>query len=203
MQKIDPSSGGVILDTLRLKEMLAALSDPRGRIARMLDSGELIALRRGLYATRRDVDPLGLAASIYGPSYISFETALAWHGMIPEGVVETLSACLKRPARFENAFGRFSYVKVPAAIYPIGVTSVRDGGVPFLIATPTKALCDAIAREAGIRSLSDVRHWLDGMRVNEEIALDANELDDCAAGYGRPAVRWLARYWNKQRSAKP
>jgi hypothetical protein len=194
MQIFDLTKVGAILDTLRVKELLMGVSDRQGRIARLLDSGGLIALRRGLYATRRDIDPLCLAASIYGPSYISFETALSWHGMIPESVIEILSATLKRPASFENEFGRFRYLGIPAAVYPVGIMRVADGEIPFLIASPTKSLCDAIAREAGFRSMADVRHWLEGMRINPSIPLDSNELQNCADSYGRPSVRWLLRY---------
>ena len=110
----------VILDTLRMGEAVAGLADWRGKIARMLESGELISLRRGLYASRRDLDPHCLAGPIYGPSYLSFETALAWHGMIPEGVTEILSATLKRSASFENAFGRYRYLAIPKSVYPVG-----------------------------------------------------------------------------------
>ena len=199
MRISDLTKAGAILDTLRVKELLTGVSDRRGRIARLLDSGDLIALRRGLYATRQDLDPLGLAASIYGPSYISFETALSWHGMIPEGVVEILSATLKRPASYENSFGRFRYIGIPVAVYPVGIMRVADGEIPFLIASPTKALCDTIAREAGFRSMADVRHWLEGMRINPSAPLDSNELQNCADSYGRPSVRWLLRYAAKQK----
>ena len=91
-----------IIDSLRMKDMLGDVSDKRGKIARMIDSGELIRLRRGVYATRRDLNPLCFAASIYGPSYISFETALSYYGLIPEAVYEVISATLKRPKEFEN-----------------------------------------------------------------------------------------------------
>ena len=65
----------VILDTLRMGEAVAGLADWRGKIARMVESGALVSLRRGLYASRRDLDPHCLAGPIYGPSYVSFETA--------------------------------------------------------------------------------------------------------------------------------
>lgn len=64
----------------------------------MLRQGEIIGLRRGLYATRGDLDPRGVAGAIYGPSYVSFETALSWHGRIPDGVREIISATPKRAA---------------------------------------------------------------------------------------------------------
>lgn len=186
-----------LLDTLRMKQVLAGVADQRGKIARLLEAGDLILLRRGLYAGRRDLDPLALAGPIYGPSYVSFETALSWHGMIPEGVTAVLSATPRRPAEFANAFGNFRYLTVPRAAYPVGITRVEAGGIPFLIASPTKALADRIAREPGFRSLVDVRRWLDGMRIDLDAPLDRAELAACADSYGRPAVRFLHRFAEK------
>ena len=91
-----------IVDSLRMKELLGDLSDKRGKIARMIHSGNLFPLRRGLYTTRRDLNPFCLAAPIYGPSYISFETALSLYGLIPEAVYEITSATLRRPKEFET-----------------------------------------------------------------------------------------------------
>ena len=85
-----------VLDTVHMRHLLQGVVDRRGKIARMLESGELISLRRGLYASRRDLDPHCLAGPIYGPSYLSFETAMAWHGMIPEAVREIVSATMRR-----------------------------------------------------------------------------------------------------------
>lgn len=186
-----------LLDTVRMRDVLGGMADQRGKIARMLESGELISLRRGLYASRRDLEPHSLAGAIYGPSYLSFETALAWHGMIPEGVTGILSATPKRAASFENAFGRFQYLAVPMSVYPIGVLRITDSDLPFLIASPTKALIDRIAREPGFRSMADVARWLEGMRIDLGSGLDRGELAECAQRYGRPAVRWLLRHAEK------
>lgn len=186
-----------LLDTIRMRDTLGGLADQRGKIARMLESGELISLRRGLYASRRNLDPHSLAGAIYGPSYVSFETALAWHGMIPEGVAGILSATPKRAATFENAFGRFQYLTVPMSVYPVGVMRVTGSDLPFLIASPTKALIDRIAREPGFRSMADVARWMEGMRLQLGSGLDRAELTECAERYGRPAVRWLLRHAEK------
>lgn len=194
--KITPDA---IVDTLRMRHSLGGLADQRGKIARLLESGELISLRRGLYATRRDLDPHGLANPIYGPSYISFETAMAWHGMIPEGVTEILSATPKRAAFFKNAFAQFRYLSIPIGAYPIGVRRVTESDLLFLIASPTKAVIDRIAREPGFRSMADVTRWLAGMRLNSELKFDHQELTGCAQCYGRPAVRWLLRWAEKNR----
>ncbi|MDA0766717.1 MAG: hypothetical protein O3A92_07835 [Verrucomicrobia bacterium] len=188
-----------ILDMSYMRHVLAGIADRRGKIARLLETGELISLRRGLYASRRNLDPLCLAGSIYGPSYISFETALSWHGMIPEGVTEVVSATIKRAASFENDFGRFRYQPIPKAVYPVGILRVTDSDLPFLIASPTKAIIDRIARESGFRSMADVARWLEGMRVELPSGLDRAQLVECADGYGRPSVRWLLRHAEKDR----
>jgi hypothetical protein len=182
-----------------MRNALAGLSDRRGKIARMLKSGELISLRRGLYATRRDLDPHCLAGPIYGPSYVSFETALAWHGMIPEAVTEIVSATVKRAASFTNDLGHFRYLTIPMAVFPIGILRITESDLPFLLASPTKALADRIANESGFRSIADVGRWLEGMRVDPRIILNRDELEQCAEHYGRPSVRWLLRHADKNR----
>lgn len=182
-----------VVDALQMKALMGNTSDKRGKIARMIRSGVLFPLRRGLYATRRDLNPLCLAASLYGPSYISFETALSYYGLIPEAVFEITSATLKRPAEFQNIFGRFHYRKVPEIVYSIGIERVTESGLPFLIASPTKAVCDRIALEARMRSMSDVKHWAEFMRLDEATELDPAILNACAETYQRPAVRFLQR----------
>ncbi|MDD2237897.1 MAG: hypothetical protein PHG65_11895 [Kiritimatiellae bacterium] len=182
-----------VVDALQMKSLLGNMSDKRGKIARMIRSGDLFPLRRGLYATRRDLDPLSLAASLYGPSYISFETALSYYGLIPEAVYEVTSATLKRPAEFQNIFGRFHYRRVPESVFSIGIERVTESSLPFLIASPTKAVCDRIALEPRMRSMSDVKHWAELMRLDDSMELDSAILDACAESYQRPAVRFLQR----------
>jgi hypothetical protein len=182
-----------VVDALQVKALLGNTSDKRGKIARMIRSGDLFQLRRGLYATRRDLNPFCLAAGIYGPSYISYETALSYYGLIPEAVYEITSATLKRPAEFQNIFGRFHYRRVPESVYPVGIERVTESGLPFLIASPTKAVCDRIALEPRMRSMSDVKRWAELMRLDEAIEFDLTVLDACAENYQRPAVRFLRR----------
>lgn len=185
--------GEPIVDTQWVKDWLGTVSDKRGKIARMINSGILIQLRRGLYATKRELHPYFLASSIYGPSYISFDTALSYHGLIPEAVYEITSATVKRSREYENAFGRYRYRNIPARVYPIGVARITDGDIPFLIATPTKAICDRIALEPRMRSMSDVKRWGALMRLNHIPEFEMTVLEACARYYKRPAVRWLQR----------
>jgi hypothetical protein len=191
-----PSSSPLISHG-QLKDALAAYGNPRMKVSRMLAAGELIPLRRGLYLRDRTVNPLALAPAIYGPSYVSFESALAWHGLIPERVEEIVCATLKRPAEFETPVGRYRYRHVPARVFAIGIERDEDPLLPWLLASPTKALCDSVALDPSIRSQKDVRAWLEAMRIEEVPPLDDEQLTACAANYGRPSVRNLARYFQK------
>jgi hypothetical protein len=191
-----PSSSPLISHG-QLKDALRAYGNPRMKVSRMLAAGELIPLRRGLYLRDRSVDPLALAPAIYGPSYVSFESALAWHGLIPERVEEVVCATIKRPAEFETPVGRYRYRHVPTRVFPIGIERVDDPLLPWLLASPTKALCDSVALVPSIRSQKDVRAWLEAMRIEDFPPLDQGQLTACAASYGRPAVHHLARYFMK------
>ena len=82
--------------------------------------------------------------------------------------------------------------------HPIGVSRITGSDLPFLIASPTKALVDRIAREPGFRSMADVGRWMEEMRMDVECGLDREELAGCVESYGRPAVRWLLRLASKK-----
>ena len=59
---------------------------PLKALSAMEKSGEILRLRRGLYAFSEGFNPLAAACKVHGPSYVSFETALAYYGLIPERV---------------------------------------------------------------------------------------------------------------------
>ena len=75
-----------------LCDELRGYANPLAKISRMMRSGELTPLIKGLYETDAAVPGHYLAGIIYGPSYLSFEFALAWHGLIPEAVYSYTSA---------------------------------------------------------------------------------------------------------------
>ena len=77
---------------------------------------------------------------------------------------------------------------------------MEDPLTPWLLASPTKALCDSVALDATIRSQKDVRSWLEAMRIEVLPPLDQDQLTACAANDGRPAVRHLARYFQKNQT---
>ena len=121
-----------------------------GLVKRAIQAGEIIHLRRGLYVLakkyrRHTANLYEVAQNIYGPSYISFESALSYHGWIPEAVYTVTSACVKRSKEIKTPLGVFSYAPIPSNNFYSGVCRVSsvEGGV-FLMATPWRALIDYV-----------------------------------------------------------
>lgn len=119
-----------------------------GVLKRALAAGEVLRVARGLYCLRADLlafklDPRLFAPLICGPSYLSFESALAYWGWIPEAVYSFASASMGRSREFETPFGVFSYRRVPQESFYAGVERVEsDAGGAFFVAEPLKAMAD-------------------------------------------------------------
>lgn len=90
----------MILTTNILIDRLKDYGNPFGEIGRLVKEGALIPLVRGMYEDNPNASGLYLAGAIYGPSYHSFNTALSYHGLIPEAVYDFTSAtCEKKKKR--------------------------------------------------------------------------------------------------------
>lgn len=119
-----------------------------GRVKRALASKEIQRIRRGLYCLARPyrrypINTYALAQRVYGPSYVSMESALSYHGWIPEAVRVCTNACLGNAKEFRTPLGVFSYERVPQRVFYAGVERLDDGDhVVTLMATPAKALVD-------------------------------------------------------------
>ena len=138
---------------------------------------EVWRVRRGLYClsdrySRRRVDPLELAQRIHGPSYVSLEAALSYHGWIPEAVQAVTSAALGRSRTFDTPVGLFSFTRVPQRRFLAGVRRVsvdrerREGGSAFFLATPLKALADLVYAQR--RDWHSVAPVVKSLRVEDE-----------------------------------
>ncbi len=120
-------------------------------LKRAVAADEVWRIVRGLYclSTRflkgSRIDPLALAQRVHGPSYVSLETALSYHGWIPEGVQTLTSAALARSREFRTPLGVFSFTRVPQVRFMAGVRRISPpAGGSFYLATPLKALADTV-----------------------------------------------------------
>ena len=121
-----------------------------GLVKRAIASGEIIHVRRGLYCLATKYRPKGinvyaLAQYVYGPSYVSLESALSWHGWIPEAVHSITSASYKKSRQFETPLGLFSYDRIAQKVFYSEVKRLTDEtGNVFFMASPLKALADYV-----------------------------------------------------------
>jgi len=136
----------------------------------------ILRARRGLYVvaprvSRKEVDKFLLANHIYGPSYISLETALEYHGLIPEAVYEVRSVTPFRGKEYDTMFGRFLYRSVPKGYFKTGISMTGTDEQRYLMASPEKALCDLLMLTSDLRiqSARAMREYLEGfLRIDME-----------------------------------
>ena len=194
----------MILTTATLTERLGGFADPAGKILRMTRNGELFPLTRGLYETDASVSGELLAPAIYGPSYLSFDYALAYYGLTPEAVFTFTCATFgkKKEKVYENHFGRYSYRDVPSAVYPFGVRVVESGGYVYQIASPEKALCDKLRTLEPVHSERELSRLLfEDLRIDEsEFAkLDAGDLSVLCERYHATTMTYLKKLIGRKR----
>ena len=163
-----------------LKSMLPGTEDARKAIIkRAVHEGYLQRLRRDYYlirniANKPMINTFELAQFIYGPSYISFESALSYHGWIPERVTVTCSATVKQTKSFNTPVGEFSFEKIPNDSFKLGVSYVKEESASYLIADPWKAIADMIyCRKKRWGSINDL--MLD-LRIEED-SIKSHKLD--------------------------
>lgn len=160
-----------------LLNLLEDYKRPYDKIHELVKAGDLIQIKRGVYVpgprthTEKPTNLL-LANHLWGPSYVSLETALSHWGLIPERVYETSSVTLKNSKIYKTPVGRFSYVHVSAPYYAFGIKRVQlTEKQTVLMASPEKALCDKIVMTSGVflRSIRQTRDFLtEDLRMEEE-----------------------------------
>jgi hypothetical protein len=145
-------------------------------MSRMLKKGDLKKVSRGLYVfddiwRRKPLSKFNIANKLVAPSYVSFESALSHHGIIPELVYVTTSATVKRENKsFHTPFGDFTYHHIPLKSFPLEIESEATTAGPQLIASPLKALFDLVyVRRKTYSSMADIESDL---RIDVEALLN-------------------------------
>lgn len=177
-------------------------ADPEAKIRRTVRDGKLIQLKRGLYETDRKTPGYLLAGAIYGPSYLSFDYALFYYGMIPEQVTVYTSATYNKKKKkfFTTELGMFSYRDVPASVYPIAIRLENEQGRYFQIASPEKALCDKVYDMKAVSSIREMASLLtEDLRIDidELKKLDIDIVREIAAVYPSTNVQLLSKFLKK------
>jgi hypothetical protein len=177
--------------------------NPYDHIRLLVKEGSLIKLKRGLYETGKDANPFAIASVLYSPSYVSFQSALSFYGLIPERVVGVTSASLgaRKKKSYRTPYGGFSYQDVPETVFNLGLKWMDDPESPFLIATKEKALCDLLAKSETVAEEDFLALLFDDLRMDENVLLTFSEslVRSLAKAYGRKNVDLLVRYLEKEK----
>lgn len=189
----------MLKDSLAVMQDLSAYGNPKTRLSRLLKAGTLTQVRRGLFVEGDAPPPQVLAPVIYGPSYLSFQYALASHGLIPEGVPTFTSASYgkNKDKAFSTPFGEFTYAYLPTAAYPYGIERREEAGYPYLMACPEKALTDSVYKTRGIDNIDDLTNLLfEDWRIGraEMVHLDWGQLAQWSSLYRSRPVAILAAW---------
>lgn len=161
----------------------------RRQLSRLVASGRLIQLRRGLYALappfqKTKPHPFLVANRMVRASYVSLQSALAYHGLIPEYVPVVTSVTTMRPGRWETPLGDFEYRHIKRELFcgyePVDLQEKQTA----LVATPEKALLDLLYLWPG----SDSRAYLQELRLQNLEGLDLAALKAMASASGSPKL---------------
>lgn len=164
--------------------------NPFNVTGRLVRDGVLIRLKRGffVFGMRHSLPryhPFVIANHLYGPSYVSLESALSFYGLIPEGVRETTSIALTKPKRFTTSVGRFSYRTIRSDAFANGVISQQDSSHRYLLAEQEKALLDKLYLDGGNYPYYDY--------LTESLRIEATDL----ARINRSALSHFASHYTQ------
>jgi len=161
----------------------------KNNLSRWVKKGYLIKLKNNLYTFTelRDINNIHLfiANRMYRPSYISLHSAMAFHGLIPESIVQTTSVSAMKTKRFENSLGSFSYKKLKSQLF-FGYTHLQfTKDKTILMAVPEKSILDLLY----LYPFYSTKNELLNLRLDEEMLHEMIQIDRFQ--------KFLSRFENK------
>ncbi len=144
-------------------------------VHRACRAGEVLRLKPGLFVLappyrKSEPHPFVVAAGLHAPSHISLESALSYHGLIPEAVYQVSSVTVARSREFANPLGVFSFYRVPANVPRAGVEAVEVARNAWaFVATPLRAIADAVYLNKEVTWNCDgVGYLTESLRIEED-----------------------------------
>ena len=166
--------------------------------------GILVKIKRGLYTDDLYNDKEVIANICYNPSYISFEYALSYYGVIPEFVSTFTSATFgkKNNKIYHMKDCTFDYKNVPDEVFPMGILIMKNSkDISYKTASKEKALCDLLYSKYPVRSIKDLKILLfEDMRIdeNELLKMNVEFIKEIAPLYHSNSLNVLKKYLNKE-----
>lgn len=159
-----------------LKEYMNYLN-PKTKIGRMVKNKEIIKLNKGYYENEEAKDPFYYADIFYGPSYISFRSALSYYELIPERVVKITCATYNKGKKkiYCNEIGEYTYRDVPMDAFEKGVREIEHEGYSYHIAIPEKAILDLLYTLEPVKNKKEMKELIiDNLRIDLD---ELNKMD--------------------------
>lgn len=159
------------------------------QLVRWVKTGRVIQLRRGVYTLaepyrRVDPHPFLIANRLKKASYISLQSALAYHGMIPEYVPVVTSVTTGRPEYLQTKLGGFLFKHIKKLLFKdylaVEVTSSQFA----FVATPEKAFLDLVY----LTPKSDTDAYLKELRLENLDKINRLLLMEIARSSGSPKL---------------
>jgi hypothetical protein len=190
----------MIYDLQSLKIKYKDYKNLNQKISIECKKGNLTRIKKGLYSDNLDLDKLVIANICYEPSYISFEYALSYYGLIPEYVSVITSATFnkKNNKRYVTNTQIFEYKSIPNDAYHYGIVfQNNEEGIKYKIASKEKALCDLLYIKKPVRSIKDLKILLfEDLRIDEEYfwSLNFNSIRELMNKYHSNNIKLLIKY---------
>ncbi len=182
---------------------------PQKKLNHLEKNGFLKKIYRGFYSFDDSYNRMMVANTLHSPSYISYESALGFYGMIPEKVEMVFSVTQSKPLRIKTTFGDLAYRSQSTELYAAGMSLMFVDNNPILIASKEKALLDALAQHklkaSGVVEKEIYEYVVEGMRieVDELFSLSMIKLKKLAYLYRNFAPRKLVNHISQLKKAKP
>lgn len=171
--KINKNNLMIEFDYLYLMGMLQGYSNPRDQVTKLIRSGDIIRVKKGIYVLgpsfNQPFSPYILGNIIYGPSYISGIAALSFYQFIPERVETITSTCMTKNKAFSTPVGEFTYAYINPSKFAVSINSqLISAKRSFLIASPEKTFVEILTKIKAIKNSRDILEWIDAMRIERK-----------------------------------
>ena len=162
-------------------------NDVRRQLSRWVQNGRIHQLRRGLYTLAPPYQnvaphPFLIANALVPGSYVSTQSALAFHGLIPEYTPRTLSVTTLRTSTWDGGF-IFQHL-APHLFFGYQLIRLSANQQAF-VAIPEKALLDL----SHLTPRSDSPNYLCELRLQNLDRLDLPRLHEFAMRSEKPKWR--------------
>lgn len=177
--------------------LLAGNVDPQNvllQLSRWVKAGRIYQIRRGIYTLAppyRKVKPhpFLIANHMVSASYVSCQSALEFHGLIPEHTPVTMSVTTLRPGHWKTPVGTFEFRHMKQSLFTGYKLYDLGSGQKAFVATPEKGLLDLVYLQPG----GDTESYLHELRLHNLETLDLNHLQQLAVKSGSQKLLRVAR----------